>query len=391
MKLSINRTSLTYAVIAGTALIILLLKWTEPDKNPDINPLPVARVELVSVASRDIAFSKTLNGRLIPARKAQIRFEVAGQLRQRLVEPGQRVDQSQVMLMLATEDYKNAEVETRAQLEIEKQAGIRDQQLLELSKQNRVLQQKEVKRLQKLVGKSLTSLSRLEGAKQQLSVLRKEEAQLQYSMDTAKSRLAMRQSSWERANRNLQRCQLRSPWNATVNQVFVQEGDYVSSNQVVIDLIDDTGLEFVLNLRGQIAHKLKPGEAVDITINGETVRGEIIALQVDPDLQTFTHELRVRLPAGIGYPGQVVRAMITLPELKQALLVPVTSLLFENDKQYVFVYIEGKLHRRSVDSGDRVGNEQVILKGLTAGEQVVSRDVASLSDEQQVEVIQSAL
>ena len=120
MKLSINRTSLTYAVIVGTGLVIMLLVWTKPDKSPDMKPLPVARVELATVASRNIAISKTLSGRLIPARKAQIRYEVTGQLKQRLVEPGQQVKQGQVMLVLADDDYKNVEVETRAQLDMEK-------------------------------------------------------------------------------------------------------------------------------------------------------------------------------------------------------------------------------------------------------------------------------
>jgi len=380
-----NRKSLSLIVILGTILLVLLLKWTAPEKTPDMKPLPKARVELFEVKTKDIAFGETLLGRLIPQRRAQLRFEVSGRIKARHVEPGDRVDANQVLLSLDDSDYKNLFEDANAQLQVELAAVKRDQKLLILSSQSRALQEKEVNRLQRLIKKSLTSVSTLDSARQQLSKLKFEEAQLSYSVESSAARLEIRRSALEKANRNLQRCNLTSPWAGVVNQVTVQTGDYVTPVKSIIDIIDDSALEFVLTVQGKIAYQLDKDLQINVEINGDTVKGTLVALQTDPDPTTFTHEVRVRLPKNTGYPGQVVSAHFTLPALKDAIYIPVTALAYENQKYFVMLYKNGQLHKREINAGLRVDNEQVVLSGLSVGDKVVSRDVASLSEGQTVE------
>lgn len=372
-------------------LLVLLLKWTAPEKSPDMKPLPKTRVELFEVASRDIEFGETLRGRLIPQRRAQLRFEVSGRVQARLVEPGLRVERGQALLKIDDGDYRNLVTDANAQLQLERAAVKRDVQLLKLASRNSVLQDKEVKRLQRLVKKSLTSYSTLDNARQQLSKLKLEEVQLQYSVDASAARIDIRRSALEKAQRNLQRCNLVSPWVGVVNQVYVQAGDYVTPAKVVLDIVDDTALEFLLTVRGEIANQLDKTLDVVVQINGEKLKGSIVALQRDPDPVSFTHEVRVRLPENSGYPGQMVEAYLSLPTLQQVMYVPVTALLYENEKYFVMVYRDGKLKKTGIRAGIRAVNEQVVLDGLSVGDQIVSRDVASLSDAQAVEIISSGL
>lgn len=378
--------SILLAVIISILLVIMLIK-TAPEKEPEMKALPKARVELAVVQTKDIAITEMLMGRLVPVRRAQLKFEVSGQLSERLVEAGQQVAPGHVLMRLDDRDYNNAAMDAKAQLSVEESAIKRDRELLQLVNENLRLQDNEVKRLQRLVKKSLTSQSSLDNARQQLSSLKREAASLKYNVDSATARLAIKQSAWEQANRQLQRCQLISPWKGAVNQVFIQAGDYVSPSQIALELIDDSELEFILSLRGEIAHHLQRDAVVDVTIMDETVSGKLVALQADPDPSTFTHEARIRLPAGVGYPGQMVKARISLPALKQAQVVPVTAVHYENGKQYVMLYANGKVSRQLIEPGPRVVNEQVVLSGLNEGARVVSRDVASLSDAQAVEII----
>mgnify|MGYP002278298088 CR=1 FL=1 len=352
--------------------------------------LPKARVELFSVTTKDIRVAETLTGRLIPKQRVQLRFEVSGQVVSRLVEPGQSVDQGQVLLKLDDADYRNVAIDARSKLDIEKAAITRDHNLLKLSGKNRQLQQKEVKRQERLIKKSLTSYSRLDAARQQLAKLQVEESRLQFSVDSSAARLAISQASRDTANRNLQRTRLVSPMKSKVNRVLVQAGDYASPAQIVVELIDSTELEFLLFVRGEIAHRIKQDTVVKVKVDEKIQQGRIIALQEDPDDSTFTHELRVRLPAGVGYAGQMVQAEIYLPPLRQVLVVPVTALTYDNGQQYVMVYQHGKIQRQMIKPGPRIGNEQVVSSGVTQGEKVVARDVASLSDNQEVTIIKTA-
>ncbi len=381
-----HAVSILVAIIVSILLIIILVK-TAPEKEPEMKALPKARVELAIVQTKDISISELLMGRLVPVRRAQLKFEVSGQISERLVEAGQQVEPGHVLMRLDDRDYKNAAMDAKAQLRVEESASKRDRELLQLVKENLLLQENEVKRQQRLMKKSLTSQSSLDAARQQLSSLKREAATLKYNVDSAGARLEIKQSAWEQANRQLERCQLVSPWKGRVNQVFIQAGDYVSPSRIAIELIDDSELEFVLSLRGEIAHYLPRDAAVEVIVKDEKVSGKIVALQTDPDPSTFTHEARIRLPAGVGYPGQMVKARINLPALKQAQVVPVTALHYEGGRQFVLLYANGKVSRQLIEPGPRVGNEQVVLSGLNTGARIVSRDVASLSDGQAVEMI----
>ncbi len=389
MNFKSKHTLFTFAVIIASILLVIILKETAPEKTPEMKPLPKARVELYPVQTKDISINEVLMGRLVPLRRTQLKFEVNGQLASRNVEPGQRMEKDQVLLLLDDGDYKDTAADAKAQLQEQKAAIKRDRQLLELAKESQVLQENEVKRLRRLLKKSLSSQSSLDAARQKLASLQREVSSLQYNVDSAAARLQIRQSAWQRAQRNLERCQLKSPWAGVVNQVYVQQGDYVSPSQVAVELIDDSRLEFVLNIRGEIAHRLQRDTRVEVELDEKRIDGDIVSLQIDPDPATFTHELRIGLAAGHGYAGQMVRAHITLPPLQQALVVPVTALHYEDGKQFVMLHKENVIHRQLITPGARIDNEQVVLSGLSKGDVVVSRDVASLSDGQVVEVIKS--
>lgn len=386
LKKQFYRQHPVISVVAGTLVILLLLKLTAPDKSSDMKILPQTRVQLIKVIQKDITVKETLVGRLKPVRSSQLNFEVSSQVQQRLVEPGESVQKGQVLLVLDDSDYKNQVDNARAQLQIEQAAILRDRRLLKLAKENRKLQEKEVRRQQRLLKKSLTSAFNLDSATQRLSQLQLDEARLIYSVTSSDARLIVKQSALERAERNLAHCQLKSPWAGKVNRVLVQVGDYVTPLKSVLGLVDDQRLEFLLSLRGEVARRLSRLMPVSVMIDGRKVTGSIIAMQTDPDPETFTHEIRISLPAGAGYAGQMVKADIQLPTLPQVLVVPATAIIYEDGKRYVMRYRNGMLQRTPVLTGVRVGNDQVILNGLQAGEKIVLRDVASLSDGQQVKV-----
>jgi len=377
------------SVIAATVLLLLLLKITAPGKSSDMKVLPQTRVQLFTAVQKDITVKETLMGRLKPSRNSMLHAEVSAQVIKRLIEPGDQVQKDQVLLQLDARDYKSQVDNARAQLQIEQAGVLRDQQLLKLAQKNRELQQKEVRRQQRLLKKSLTSVVKLDSTRQRLAQLQVDEARLDFSVKSSAARLASKRSLLERAERNLEHCQLKSPWAGKVNRVQVQAGDYVTPAQFVVELVDDQHLEFSLSIRGEVAHRLSLNLPVTVMLDGKKVSGRIIAIQTDPDRETFTHEVRVSLPVGTGFAGQMVKAEIQLPTLPRMLVIPATALIYEDGKRFVMRFSNGKLKRIEVLTGVRVGNDQVILKGLGVGEKIVLRDVASLSDGQQVKVTEA--
>jgi RND family efflux transporter MFP subunit len=342
---------------------------------------------VATVGLRDLVPVETVSGRLEPARKTSLHFELAGQLHARPVEPGQSVQAGEALLMLDSGDYEDALAEAEAQLAQETLNIERDRELLKLSRSNYALQKNDLDRLLKLGEDSLVSKSRLDETRIKLIQLESEVAQLRSSVASAESRLALKEAARNRAARNLERTQLPAPFAGTVNAVNVQVGDYVTPGHAVVDLVDAASLDLYAEVRGDIAQSLAQGQVVTVEVNGAQVPGEVIALQIDPNPETFTHALRVRITGDQARPGQVARVRLPLREMLGVTAVPSTAVLFDEGRASVFRLEGNTLQQVDVKPGERVDGLQIILQGLAASDRVVTRDVSALSHGQQVQAI----
>lgn len=371
-------------VLIGLVVIAVLVFITRPDKRPPLEAPVPPQVRVATVELRDLAPTETLTGRLQPARRAELRFEVPGQVQTRHVEPGQSVEAGAVLLSLDPADYQDALREATAQLELERASVARDKRLLALAEQNRQTQAREVERQVKLGERSLVSASRLDESRQRLVQLQAEEAQLRHSVATAESRVALREAARDKAQRNLDRSQLVAPFAGTVNRVEVNVGDFMSVGGMAVELVDTRELDLYAQVRGEVAAALQLQQTVEVTINGRRSTGWLIALQTDPDSTTFTHALRIRIPGDSARAGELARVELPLRALDATLTVPSTALLRQDGRSYVFLVENEQLRRVEVVAGARVESLQVIREGLEAGQLVVARDVAALSDGQTV-------
>ena len=370
--------------LAGAVLLLLL---TSPDKEPRLQQVAVPAVRVALVGLHDLVPTEIVSGRLEPARRANMHFELSGQVHTRPVEPGQVVQPDELLLSLEPGDYEDALNEAEARLVQESRDIQRDRELLTLSRRNYALQKNDVDRLKKLGADSLVSQSRLDEARIKLLQLESEVAQLKSRVDSAEARLALKQAARNRAARNLARTQLVAPFAGSVNAVNVQVGDYVTPNQGVAELIDVSSLDLYVEVRGAVAQSLQPGQAVNVVVDAVTLPGKVIALQIDPDPVTFTHALRVRV-AGAGVrPGQVAQAHLPLRGLNQVTAVPNTAVLFDEGRTYVFRLDGDRLALMEVLLGERVGELQAVRQGVDASDRIVTRDVSALSHGQQVRAI----
>jgi len=382
-----RKSSQIIAVIALLLVTAAVVKWqlaTLPEKQEALRERAVAQVEVAAVRSQDLTPREAVVGRLQPKRRAQLRFEVAGAIAKRLVEPGAEVVAGTPLLQLAQGDYRDSVTEKRSQLALEKAGLARDQQLLELAVASRKLQQAEVGRQQRLGRESLTSRSRLDESSQRLQQLLADEARLQYSVATGEERIALAQASLNRAQRNLQRTHLNAPFAATVNSVAVEQGDYVSPTQVAVELIDATALDLYAELVGTIAAVVELGDEMGVSVAGKHYRGRLVALQIDPDPKTHTHPIRIRITADSLLPGMLAQAELALPSITAATVVPITALLREEGETHLFIVEQGVLVRRTIETGIRIGELQQVLHGVAVGERVVVSSVAALTDGQSV-------
>jgi len=372
-----SRKSLVLLVLV---LVAGLLLATQPDRSvPPAEPVPLA-VAVVEVAQRDLQPTEAVTGRLLPARRVTLRNQVAGTVRERPVVAGQRVTAGTPLLVLDDADYRDALVEARAALQLEVEAGARDRELLVLARRQLALQQAEVKRQESLVGRSLVAQSRLDQARAQAAQLASEVARLEAAVTASGTRVALQRARVQRAERDLARTRIEAPFDGQVNRFLVETGDYLATNTSAAEFIDAAELRLRIDVRGAVARGLALGQAVELVVNGRAVAGRVHSLQPDPDARTLTHSVEIRVPRGAAKPGDWARAVLPLAPLEDALVVPVTAVLREEGRAFLFKVEAGHVRRVEVTTGQRVGDLQVIEQGVNPGTPVVARDVAALAD-----------
>ena len=369
-------------LIVGISIIMVAaLLWTKPGTYAELQSVSPSMVKIDQVRQIDIQPIAKVTGKLEPARKASLHFQVSGQINERFVEAGQKVTAKTQMLSVNSGDFVDAVEESKALLEIKRNTIKRDLRLLELIKQERELQEEEVKRLKQLDQNSLTSKSNYDQALQSLYRQQAEETRLNHSVKLSRSELKVEQARLNKARRNLERTKLVSPFDGVINSVHVEVGDYVSPGQTALEIIQLDDLDLNLEISGTTASKLQLGQKIGIQTEKDNRKGEVIALALDPNSETNTHTLKVRLASNGLFSGQLAIANLPGQLYENAYVIPISSILYEDNQSYIFEVVGNHVIKKEIRLIERYNNLQII-EGLESGVKIVSKDVSSLTDGQ---------
>lgn len=378
----INTLSYKYFIVLILVVVSLVffLILTKPIKQAPVLEIPPLQVEIAELEKQDLYPELELTGYLQPARKVKLHFELSGQLTDRLVEAGRRVEPEELLLQMEAGDYLDIVKEAQARFSQEKAAIKRDKQLLNYVITNRKLQEEEVARMKELGQKSLASQSKYGETIQNLLRLQVEEEKLNFSVETGSARLQLRQAALQQAQRDIERTRLVAPFAGVVNAVYVQKGDYVTPAQTALEIVQVSDMDLYLEVGSVAATVLHRGQGVEVESMGEQRQGKIIAIQLDPDPETFTYSIRIRISGEGLLSGNLARAIIPLAEIQGAITVPVSAISRKEKIASVFVVRDSVVIRKRVTLGRRLGNQQVVTDGLKEGLVIVVKDVAMLND-----------
>jgi len=136
--------------------------------------------------------------------------------------------------------------------------------------------------------------------------------------------------------------------------------------------------------------RLKPGDRGEISVDaypGRKFRGRID--QILPEVDAATRTVRVRLvmsnPGIALKPGMYVSVNIAAP-LGRQLVIPASGVLQAGTRQIAFIDKgQGSLEPREIETGPRLDDSIVVLKGLKAGDRIVSSANFLLDSEAQLQ------
>ncbi|MAW35020.1 MAG: hypothetical protein CMQ81_02850 [Gammaproteobacteria bacterium] len=315
----------------------------QPEPEANVNqPIPVV-VDAMKLKVQNISPVVDYTGRLEPSKKAELKFEINGKLAKKLVQPGEHVKSGDIILKLEEfEIYKK---------------------LYELSKRNFNLQTKEVERMAILDKKSLLSKSQYDKTVQKQIEL---------------------ESAMYRSKQDFQKTFIKAKFSGIINEINIDEGDTISPNSIVANLIDTSSLDLYVEVRGDVIEGLKLNMDIEVSSNQITSSGKLISFQTSPNLETYTHLLRIRIKDERFRSGMLANAKFILPEINKSFGVPVSSVLSDNGQKFVFVIDEKKLQKRQINVITRFDEIYVIDGNIKPNDLIVTKDVSSLSEGQDI-------
>lgn len=187
-----------------------------------------------------------------------------------------------------------------------------------------------------------------------------------------------------------------APFEGVVGNVPVKVGDFVTPATLLTSVTQDSGLEAEVAVPVERAAALGPSSRIRLLGAGDEVVGESPVTFVSPRADPSTQLLLIKgafeaLPAL--RPEQIVRARVVWAA-RSGLAVPTVSVVRQSGQPFVYLIetVDGGAlgaKRVPVELGALQDNEYVVVKGLTAGQQIVVSGLQQIGDGTPIE-IQSA-
>ncbi len=211
----------------------------------------------------------------------------------------------------------------------------------------------------------------------------------QKDSDQAAADLAQAQAAAVQTRRSQQLATLRAPLPGVVTRMSAVLGASVDQTQPLVEVADPTALDIVFNLSPAEAASVHAGSVVTVT-EGDGGEGEALGdglvTAVGAAVDSVARSVPVR--AGLARPsrslkiGESVFGRIMIGVDAKAVTIPVAALVPTGGDGYQVFVVDtaGVAHARPVSIGARTEAFAEIVKGLEAGETVVTTGAYGVDD-----------
>jgi membrane fusion protein (multidrug efflux system) len=336
-------------LLVGAVVVsaVLLSAWkrssiAESDAAAANQPELAESIVTALVREHEHIRTTTSIGTVVATRSITVRNELAGTVRHVTLEPGKIVEAGTVLVAL---DVSVEEADLQA---LQAQA----------------------------------ELARTQFARMQRMSERRAASEME--VDTARAEQEVVQAQVARIKAVINRKVIRAPFRARIGISDVHPGQYLNEGTLLTTLqgVDDSAyVDFTV--AQQVAANLRAGNSVDVFASSEGaavgVKAEILAIdaRVDPSTRNAMVRAKIKDAAQVARPGASVRVQVAVGTPLMATAVPASAVRKGPAGDHVFVVVadeQGKTRARlrEVHVDAMSGDDVVITKGLSAGEQVAA-------------------
>ena len=371
-------------------------------------------VKTTTVSVQQLARKKSYPAIVLPARQAELSFRSSGQIIELPALAATLVKEDDVIAKLDTKDFQSqvAALESqmaqaRAQLEA-LTSGARAEDLASLKAQIIAAEaqvnvaRQQLARTQTLFDKGIVAKVKLDGDQASLDVAEAElEAARQELIkgetggrqeDVAAQIAAIKgiEANLNVARDNLAIATLRAPFDGIIARRDVDNFANIQAKQTIVVLQELDKLELSFDIPGPDVAKTDRENPPDLKVTLDAIEGQTYDAQLvefntiaNAATQTFSGRVAIDQPSGATIlPGMTgIVTLVYNASAAEEVSIPGTALASEpTGKQYVWVVVDGKVSKRTVETGQASAENVIITSGLDEGDEIVTAGVSFLQE-----------
>ncbi|RYG60563.1 MAG: efflux RND transporter periplasmic adaptor subunit [Alphaproteobacteria bacterium] len=205
-------------------------------------------------------------------------------------------------------------------------------------------------------------------------------------VDQAVAQAKLEKANIQMAQANLAKFRIAAPFDGATGIAQVSVGDLVQPGELLVALTDNAQMKITFKVPEVQAASLQVGAPVTVRVDNGTdrtsptvIEGEIAALdgRVDPASRTLQGKVLLDNKDGVLVSGQFVRVRVPVRTADDAVVVPDSAIVPQGNGVFAYVITTGEegrnmASRTTVEVGLRTANKAQIVKGVQAGQQVVT-------------------
>ena len=377
---------------------------------------PTVSVQVAAVEKTPIEHTITTQAILFPRQQAAIVPKISAPVQKFLVKRGSPVHAGELLAVLENRDlaaaaqdtggaFKQAEATyettTAASLpeEIQKAQADAQQAKQALDAQEKIFQSR-----QELFDQGALPRKELDQSRVDITAARNQYALAQKHVDylvakgkeqglkAAAGQLESAKGKYLGAQAQLSYSEIRSPIDGVVTDRPLYPGEMAAAGAPLLTVMDVSSVIAKAHIPQSDAASLKVGDKGTLTVPG--IEGPIestvtvVSPALDPNSTTVEVWLEARNPKHALKPGTSVQISISAQTVKDALVVPASSVITAQDgtPAVMLAGTDGMAHQKTVKVGIRNGDDVQIVDGVREGDKVVSVGAYGLPDKTKIKI-----
>jgi RND family efflux transporter MFP subunit len=338
--------------------------------------------------------SVELSGTLVSPDQARVSSEVAGTVRDVLVEIGQEIQVGQELVRLDTTELNLALQRAESALrQTEAQLGIppgssqlpADEQVaaVRTAAANREEARAQLARAQESFNKGLSSKADFDTVSTRFKVTEAAYQAAVENVQALKASLQDRRAAYDLAKKKVDDAIIRAPIAGAVSERPVQRGEFIRETTPVVTIVRMSPLKLRTAVQEKYANLIHPNQVVNFQVEpypNDMFTGKIafISPAVDQASRTFAAEVIVENPGHKLKPGFFAKGNILVDRDENVLAVTEETVSILAGVSSVFVIADGVVRQTAIRTGAREGKHIEVLEGLKGDEILAASNLNEL-------------